>query len=97
MRRNFPRHPRSGHDRRCHPVRMRRYGRARRSQLKWAEAMMTEQDIKPYRISFSDEAIADLHDRLRRTRWPDDYVDHDWDLGTDQTYLKSLCDYWRGG
>src|SRR5579871_2522157 len=55
---------------------------------------MKASDIKPYRLSVPDEAITDLRDRLRRTRWPDDYVDHDWDFGTDQSYLKSLCNYW---
>src|SRR5437868_1229126 len=54
-------------------------------------------DIRPYRIAVPDAAIADLRERLKRTRWPDDYVDHDWDLGTDQTYLKSLCAYWADG
>jgi pimeloyl-ACP methyl ester carboxylesterase len=54
-------------------------------------------DIRPYRIKVADDAIADLRERLKRTRWPDDYVDRDWDLGTDQAYLKQLCAYWRDG
>jgi pimeloyl-ACP methyl ester carboxylesterase len=58
---------------------------------------MSEPDIKPYRLAVPDQAIADLRERLRRTRWPDDYVDHDWDFGTDQTYLKALCAYWADG
>src|SRR5437667_207859 len=58
---------------------------------------MSAPDIRPYRLTVPDQAIADLRERLRRTRWPDDYLDHDWDFGTDQTYLKALCAYWAGG
>jgi pimeloyl-ACP methyl ester carboxylesterase len=54
-------------------------------------------EIRPYRISIPDNAIVDLRERLKRSRWPEDYVDHDWDLGTDQTYLKALCAYWCEG
>ena len=58
---------------------------------------MSEPDIRPYRLAVPDQAIADLRGRLQRTRWPDDYIDHDWDFGTDQTYLKALCAYWADG
>ncbi len=30
-----------------------------------------ENDIRPFRASISDEAVADLRRRLRATRWPD--------------------------
>ena len=58
---------------------------------------MSASDIRPYRLAVPDQQIADLRDRLHRTRWPDDYADHDWDFGTDQTYLKALCEYWADG
>jgi pimeloyl-ACP methyl ester carboxylesterase len=58
---------------------------------------MSGSEIRPYRLAVPDEAIADLRDRLNRTRWPDGYVDHDWDFGTDQTYLQTLCAYWAKG
>lgn len=58
---------------------------------------MSASDIRSYRLAVPDQAIADLRERLHRTRWPDDYVDHDWHFGTDQTYLKSLCAYWADG
>jgi len=61
------------------------------------ERQVSDSDIRPYRLAVPDQAIADLRDRLRRTRWPDDYIDHGWDLGTDQTYLKALCEYWANG
>ncbi|HYC15211.1 MAG TPA: epoxide hydrolase, partial [Stellaceae bacterium] len=52
--------------------------------------------IEPFRIAISDAAIADLKDRLARTRWPDQPVDAgDWALGTDLAYLRELTEYWR--
>ena len=51
--------------------------------------------IEPFRIDVSDAAIADLHDRLDRTRWPDVIPGSGWDYGTDRDYLRELCRYWR--
>ena len=51
--------------------------------------------IEPFRIHIPDAAIADLKDRLARTRWPDQPTDAGWELGTDLTYLKELAEYWR--
>lgn len=50
--------------------------------------------IEPFSISVDDEILADLRDRLARTRWPDE-VGSDWQYGTDLAYLRSLCDYWQ--
>ena len=61
------------------------------------EQAMSESEIRTYRLAVPDAAIADLRGRLNRTRWPDGYVDHDWDFGTDQAYLKALCAYWANG
>ena len=46
-------------------------------------------------ISIPEPAIADLRERLARTRWPDQLEDTGWDTGTEMSYLKSLADYWR--
>lgn len=51
--------------------------------------------IEPFRIAVSDEAIADLHQRIDRTRWPDQVNDEDWSYGTDLEYLQELVNYWR--
>jgi microsomal epoxide hydrolase len=51
-------------------------------------------DIRPFRISASDAELADLHERLRRTRWPDAIPGSGWAYGTDLEYLKDLCGYW---
>ena len=43
-----------------------------------------------------DRAIADLRDRLARTRFPDQAPGAAWAYGTDVGYLQQLVDYWRG-
>lgn len=53
--------------------------------------------IEPYVVAFGDDALADLRERLRRTRWPDQIEGTGWDYGTDVHYLQDLCDYWRDG
>jgi len=39
--------------------------------------------------------LADLRDRLARTRWPDQIDGSGWTYGVDVAYLRRLCDYWR--
>ncbi len=52
-------------------------------------------DIQPFTIHIPDDIIADLHDRLRRTRWPSEIPDSGWDYGSNLAYVKALCEYWR--
>jgi microsomal epoxide hydrolase len=52
-------------------------------------------DIQPFDITVADQDLADLKDRLGRTRWPDQIPDTGWDYGTDLAYLEELCAYWR--
>ena len=56
---------------------------------------MTE--VRPYSIHVADEVLADLKDRLSRTRWPDAIPGAGWEEGADVAYVKELCDYWREG
>jgi pimeloyl-ACP methyl ester carboxylesterase len=52
-------------------------------------------EITPFRIAIPDADIADLHERLDRTRWPEaEYVD-DWSQGIPLAYTRELADYWR--
>ena len=50
---------------------------------------------EPYEIRVGEEAVADLRDRLGRTRWPEQPPGHGWDLGTDLVYARELCKHWR--
>jgi pimeloyl-ACP methyl ester carboxylesterase len=50
-----------------------------------------------FEIEISDDAVADLRDRLARTRWPDAETVDDWSQGVPLEYLRELCDHWRDG
>jgi pimeloyl-ACP methyl ester carboxylesterase len=54
---------------------------------------MSEQ-ITPFRIEIADDDLADLRDRLRRTRWPEPATVADWSQGVPLAYLQELCRYW---
>ncbi|MEX0619679.1 MAG: epoxide hydrolase family protein [Pseudohongiellaceae bacterium] len=56
---------------------------------------MAAEDIRPFRVAVSDAAIADLHERLDRTRYPDQITGTSWEYGTDTDYLRELVEYWR--
>ena len=53
---------------------------------------MTE--IHPFEVRIPDEALADLHARLKATRWIDDIFVGDWRFGAPLPFVRSLCDYW---
>jgi pimeloyl-ACP methyl ester carboxylesterase len=53
-----------------------------------------DDEIRPFQIDIADAGMADLRDRLRRTRWPDRETVADWSQGTPLAYLKELCRYW---
>jgi len=48
-----------------------------------------------FTLSVPDEAIADLRERLARTRYPDQAPGAPWAYGTDIGYLQQLVGYWR--
>ena len=50
--------------------------------------------IEPFRIATTDEQLADLGDRLRRTRWPEPETVDDWSQGLPLAYARELCAYW---
>ena len=47
-----------------------------------------------FHIAIGPHVIADLRDRLKRTRWAADFGNDDWSYGTNGDYLRSLVDYW---
>ena len=57
---------------------------------------MTE-EITPFEIDVPGTDLADLRDRLRRTRWPDRETVGDWSQGTPLGYVQDLCRYWASG
>ncbi|MFO1084895.1 MAG: epoxide hydrolase [Reyranellaceae bacterium] len=53
-------------------------------------------DIEPFRIAVSDDVLADLKDRLRRTRWPEAELVDDWSQGAPLAWIQDICRYWAG-
>ncbi|WP_216215530.1 epoxide hydrolase family protein [Amycolatopsis aidingensis] len=51
-------------------------------------------DIEPFTIAVTDEVLADLRDRIRRTRWPAAAPGAAWSQGTDVDYLREVLAYW---
>ena len=51
-------------------------------------------EIRPFRIAIPEEALADLRERLARTRRPDQ-IEPGWSDGTDQTWLTELLRSWK--
>jgi microsomal epoxide hydrolase len=51
--------------------------------------------IRPFRIDVPQADIDDLHDRLARTRWPDELPGVAWAYGVPLGYLRELAEYWR--
>lgn len=49
----------------------------------------------PFRLAVPDAAIADLRERLARTRYPDEAPDSPWLFGTSVAYMQELIRYWR--
>lgn len=56
-----------------------------------------ESTIRPFRIEIPQTEIDDLHDRLDRTRWPDELPGVGWSYGTPMPIVKEMVDYWRNG
>ncbi|MEJ3653125.1 epoxide hydrolase family protein [Actinomycetes bacterium KLBMP 9759] len=50
--------------------------------------------MRDFRAEITDAQIADLRDRLARTRWPDRETVDDWSQGIPLSYTRELCDYW---
>jgi pimeloyl-ACP methyl ester carboxylesterase len=51
-------------------------------------------NIEPFTIDLDEAVLADLRDRIRRTRWPDEAAGTRWTHGTDREYLRSLLETW---
>jgi pimeloyl-ACP methyl ester carboxylesterase len=54
-------------------------------------------EITPFRIDVPETDLADLRERLQRTRWPEAETVTDWSQGVPLSYLQDLCRYWATG
>ncbi|MWA16022.1 epoxide hydrolase family protein [Streptomyces sp. BA2] len=50
--------------------------------------------MQTFRITTTDDALADLRERLSRTRFRDDLPGEDWGWGTPQPWLRQLVEHW---
>lgn len=58
---------------------------------------MADREITPYQIRVPDADLADLRDRLRRTRWPEPATADGWAQGPPLDEVRRLCRYWADG
>ena len=57
---------------------------------------MSKQPV-PFTLHVPDAAIADLRERLARTRFPDQAPGEPWAFGSDVAYMQELARYWQSG
>jgi pimeloyl-ACP methyl ester carboxylesterase len=50
-----------------------------------------------FTINVPQADLDELHDRLARTRWPDELPGAGWAYGVNKSYLTELVEYWRNG
>jgi pimeloyl-ACP methyl ester carboxylesterase len=58
---------------------------------------MGDVPIRPFRIDVPEADLVDLHDRLTRTRWPDEPDDAGGDYGLPLAYARELAGHWATG
>src|ERR1700709_2423730 len=51
-------------------------------------------EIRPFTVDITAADVADLRERLGRTRWPDQETTGDWSQGIPLAYTQELCRYW---
>ncbi|WP_203664898.1 epoxide hydrolase family protein [Actinocatenispora rupis] len=51
--------------------------------------------MNPFRIDVPQADLDDLHDRLARTRWPDELPGVGWSYGVPTSYARRLAEHWR--
>ncbi|MGF7212974.1 pimeloyl-ACP methyl ester carboxylesterase [Skermanella aerolata] len=52
-------------------------------------------DTRPFRVSFPDEALADLHRRIAATKWPTQELVKDASQGVQLATMRKLAAYWQ--
>src|SRR5262245_6687264 len=52
-------------------------------------------EIRPFVIAVESAVLDDLHQRLKRTRWPDQIKGTAWEYGVPVSYMDELVEYWQ--
>ena len=50
--------------------------------------------VEQFTIHIPGATLDDMYERLRRTRYPEDFANDDWEYGFNTAYLRELVDYW---
>lgn len=56
---------------------------------------MSARMLTPFELRIPDETLADLRERLARTRFPDEPPLAPWSTGASVTYVRALAEYWH--
>ena len=56
--------------------------------------MAEQNEIRPFQVNISEEDVADLRNRIERTRWPDKEIVADDSQGVQLATMKELAQYW---
>jgi pimeloyl-ACP methyl ester carboxylesterase len=59
-----------------------------------ADDSVVDGSIRPFRVAVPATELEDLHDRIRRTRWPRGWTEASWTRGVPVDHLRRLADYW---
>lgn len=59
--------------------------------------VMTNTEVRPFRVEVTAAELDDLMDRLARTRLPQPAPGDDWSYGTPNSYLRDAVERWRTG
>ncbi|MFF5055220.1 epoxide hydrolase family protein [Micromonospora sp. NPDC000663] len=54
-------------------------------------------EFRPYRVRVPEAEVADLRDRLARTRWPEAAPAPGWAQGIPRSVMRDLCGFWAEG
>ncbi|MGH3257184.1 MAG: epoxide hydrolase family protein [Streptosporangiaceae bacterium] len=59
--------------------------------------MSSEAEVRPFRVDFPDEEVAELHRRVRATTWPERETVTDDAQGVRLAIMQDLARYWGAG
>jgi len=54
-------------------------------------------DVRPFQIAVSDEALDDLRRRLAQSRFPVAPKSDPWRFGAEDSFMREIVEYWRDG
>jgi hypothetical protein len=71
-----------------------RFGRHGSQSMEGADPMSSGTEIRPFRVDFPEEEVADLRRRIAATRWPERETVTDDSQGVRLAMMQELARYW---